>query len=180
MGDQEAAAPAPAEEIADRRQRVARQTGHDRRWRKGLVGKTEAVRRRLRRAEPDRRTTAWRERTWSSRALHRFGELTSHSGAGLVVVVVVLMWVAVGWWKSFPSWWQATLYATSSSITLVMVFAIQHTQARQQAAIQRKLDETLRAITTADDRLIAVEEAPDEELQALADLNVEDRDRSSP
>ncbi len=60
-----------------------------------------------------------------------------------------------------------------------MVFAIQHTQARQQAAIQRKLDEVLRAITTADDRLIAVEEAPDEELEALADLNMEDRDRSA-
>ena len=40
--------------------------------------------------------------------------------------------------------------------------------------VQRKLDELLRA-TAGDNRLIAVEEAPDEELQALADLNLDDR-----
>ena len=113
-------------------------------------------------------------------ALHRLGEISAHSGAGLAAVAAVLLWLVVGWLNSFPTWWEVILYATSSSITLVMVFAIQHTQARQQAAIQRKLDEVLRAIGAADDRLIAVEEAPDEELEALADLNIEDRDRSAP
>lgn len=138
------------------------------------------MRRRFSRSGRDRRSRARPERRWSSRALHRVGEITSHAGAGLVVVAVVLLWLLLGWVQSFPTWWQATLYATSSSITLVMVFAIQHTQARQQAAIQRKLDEVLRAMTTANDRLIAVEEAPDEELEALADLNIEDRHRSAP
>ncbi len=169
----------PAEEIVERRERVLHRSGHHR-WRKGIVGVSEELRRRLTRSGRDRRSGAWFERKWSSRALHRLGELTAHAGAGLAVVAAVLLWLVVGWLKSFPDWWGATLYATSSSITLVMVFAIQHTQARQQAAIQRKLDEVLRAITTADDRLIAVEEAPDEELEALADLNMEDRARSAP
>lgn len=178
MADQREPTPG-AEEITERRDRVQSQRGH-RRWRKGLVGKSDAMRRRLTRSDSDRRSTAWRERRWSSRTLHRVGEITSHAGAGVVVVIIVLLWILVGWWKSFPGWWEATLYATSSSVTLVMVFAIQHTQARQQAAIQRKLDETLRAIITADDRLIAVEEAPDEELEALTDLNIEDRNRTAP
>jgi len=119
----------------------------------GFVSASDALRRRLTGSGSDRRSEAWFERKWSSRALHRLGELTSHAGAGLAAVSAVLLWLGVGWVKSFPAWWEATLYATSSSITLVMVFAIQHTQARQQAAIQRKL---------------------------LTDLNIEDRDRSAP
>jgi low affinity Fe/Cu permease len=56
-----------------------------------------------------------------------------------------------------------------------MVFAIQHTQSREQLVTQRKLDELLRAQPGADDRLIAAEEASDEELDALATLNADDR-----
>ena len=57
-----------------------------------------------------------------------------------------------------------------------MVFAIQHTQARQQSATQRKLDELLRALPSADNTLISVEEAPDHELEARATLNLSDRE----
>ena len=60
-----------------------------------------------------------------------------------------------------------------------MVFAIQHLQAREQAAVHRKLDEILRALPAANNRLIAVEEAPDHELQALAELNRADREQAA-
>ena len=75
----------------------------------------------------------------------------------------------------FPDWWETVLYVSGSSVTLVMVFAIQHTQARQQSATQRKLDELLRAQPSADNTLISVEEAPDQELEARATLNLSDR-----
>ena len=42
---------------------------------------------------------------------------------------------------------------------------------------QRKLDEILRAVPAADDRLISAEMAPDGELKALAALNLADRSR---
>jgi len=57
----------------------------------------------------------------------------------------------------------------------VMVFVIQHTQERQTLATQRKLDELIRSSATADDSLIAVEEAGDEHLKALNDRNLADR-----
>lgn len=117
-------------------------------------------------------------RHWSSRLLHFVGEITSHSAAGLVVAALVAAWVVFGVASAFPGWWDNVLFVASSTITLFMVFAIQHTQARQQAATQRKLDELLRAVPRADDRLIAVEEAPDGELEALAGLNLEDRERA--
>ncbi len=97
---------------------------------------------------------------------------------GLIAAGAVLAWVAVGLLTGFPSWWQTVLYSVSSSITLVMVFAIQHTQARQQSATQRKLDELVRTQPSADNRLIALEEAPDAELEALADLNLADREQA--
>lgn len=118
---------------------------------------------------------SWLERHWSSRTLHRFGEVVAHAGAGLGAAAAVLVWLVVGVVTGFPDWWETVLYATSASVTLVMVFAIQHTQTRQESAIQRKLDELLRSEPGADNKLIAVEEAPDQELEARATLNLADR-----
>ena len=72
------------------------------------------------------------------------------------------------------------LYTSTASVTFVMVFVIQHTQSRQTTALQRKLDELIRVTGGTDPNLIAVEEAADEELQALADLNLGDRNGTTP
>lgn len=104
--------------------------------------------------------------------------MTSRSGAGLIAAGAVVLWVIIGAIAGFPNWWDNSIYIASSAITLVMVFVIQHTQARQQAATQRKLDELLRALPDADSRLIAVEESPDGELEALADQNLADREEA--
>jgi len=79
----------------------------------------------------------------------------------------------------FPEWWKTGLYSLTGAVTFIMVFVIQHTQARQISSIQRKLDELLRSSSGADNRLIAVEEAAEEELLALADVNVEDRESAT-
>jgi low affinity Fe/Cu permease len=52
------------------------------------------------------------------------------------------------------------------------VFTIQHTQSREQAATQRKLDELLRAVPGAAASLMMLEEAPKETI-----LEVEDEQR---
>jgi low affinity Fe/Cu permease len=48
-----------------------------------------------------------------------------------------------------------------------MVFTIQHTQAREQAATQRKLDELIRALPGASEKLMMLEEAPREVMQEV-------------
>ena len=110
-----------------------------------------------------------------SRVLHRLGDASAHAAAGLIAVVAVLGWILYGAIIGFPDWWETAMYVTSSAITLVMVFAIQHTQSRQQMATQRKLDELVRSMPDADNRLIAAESASDEELNALGQLNATDR-----
>jgi low affinity Fe/Cu permease len=121
---------------------------------------------------------AWSDRPPSSRALHRLGEITSCPAAGVAVSGLLAGWLIMGLATGFPRWWETSLYATGTAVTLVMVFAIQHTQSRQETAIQRKLDELPRAMPQADNRLIAAEHAPDDELDALAQLNLADRRRS--
>ena len=81
------------------------------------------------------------------------------------------VWAVIGVVTRFPSWWQVTLYSTTSAVTLVMVFAIQHTQRREQLVTQRKLDELVRAQPDADDRMIAAEGATDSQLDELVEAN---------
>ncbi len=160
--------PSDDNDVIAARRRQVRSGAVDGEWRRGLIGASVP-------ATLSTHGEGWEARPWSSRAIHRLGELTAHSSAGLLAAAAVLAWVGVGLATEFPDWWETVLYSTSSSVTLVMVFSIQHTQTRQESATQRKLDELLRAQPTADDSLIAVEEAPDDELEARADLNLADR-----
>ena len=119
--------------------------------------------------------TSPRHRRWSSRQLHRVGLITSHAWAGSAVLCLALGWVAWGAVSGFPSYWPIVLQSISSIVAVVMLFAIQHVHARDQTVVHRKLDEILRSIPRADNRLIAFEEAPDEHLDARTELNRQDR-----
>ena len=82
-------------------------------------------------------------------------------------------WLAHRWTgDNVPGWWETTLYVVTGSVTFVMVFVIQHTQQRQTAATQRKLDELLRSSEHADSTFIAVEEASEGDLEALTRQHV--------
>ncbi len=103
--------------------------------------------------------------------MHQLGDWSTKAVAGVAVACLLACWVVVGIVSRFPSWWQAVLYSSTSAITVVMVFAIQHTQRREQLVIQRKLDEVVRAQPGADNRMIAAEAATDAELDELMETN---------
>ena len=109
--------------------------------------------------------------TRSSHLLHQLGNWSSRAAAGVTVSCLLGVWAVIGVVTGFPSWWQVALYSTTSAVTVVMVFAIQHTQRREQLVIQRKLDELVRAQPDADDRMIAAEGATDAQLDELMDAN---------
>lgn len=151
------------------RQRVEEERPNGR-WRGGLFRGTSVA---------SAHAPGWEQRHWTSRLLHRVGAVGAHSGAGIGAAALMVAWALVGLFAGFPPWWQTTLYSVTGSVTFVMVFVIQHTQERQTSATQRKLDELIRSSARADNTLIAVEEAADEHLQALANLNLADRERAS-
>ena len=77
-------------------------------------------------------------------------------------VTVGTVVVVVGAFVGFSTGWLIGFETGTSAITLMMLFVIQHTQGREQAATQRKLDELLRALPEAESGLMMLEEAPEE------------------
>ena len=92
-----------------------------------------------------------------------------------VVAVLVLgaagIWIGISLAAGFPARWETVFQTLVAALTLAMVFVIQHTQARQQAATQRKLDEILQALPGADNALLSLEHASDDELRASGDVH---------
>ena len=99
-----------------------------------------------------------------SRVLHVVGDLTSRAGVAVVVAVVVGAFLVALGVAGFPTAWEAAFATVAAAVTLVMVFVIQHTQSRQQVATQLKLDELIRSSPQADDLLVHIEAAHDDEL----------------
>ncbi|HUY29723.1 MAG TPA: low affinity iron permease family protein [Acidimicrobiales bacterium] len=96
----------------------------------------------------------------ASRFLYRIEHYSALPAVAVTVTAAVVALVVAGAGFGFPSHWAGELEAVGTSVTVVMVFAIQHTQGREQAATQRKLDELIRALPGADESLMLLEEAP--------------------
>jgi low affinity Fe/Cu permease len=96
--------------------------------------------------------------------LRWIGEVTSRAGAAIVVALVLLVFLLILGIEGFPTTWLTTFGAIADVVTLIMLFVIQHTQSRHQLVLQLKLDELIRANPQADDRVVKLEVAPDEEL----------------
>jgi low affinity Fe/Cu permease len=101
--------------------------------------------------------------------------LASRPLAALVVLTVDTAWVLVSVAAGFPSRWENVFQSLVAALTLAMVFVIQHTQARPQAATQRELDEILQALPGADNALMALEHASDDALRAAGNSHRETR-----
>ena len=84
----------------------------------------------------------------------------------LIVISADAIWVVVSFAVRFPSLGERIFQTLVAALTLAMVFVIQHTQAREQAATQRKLDEILQALPGADNAFLTLEHASEDELRA--------------
>jgi low affinity Fe/Cu permease len=96
----------------------------------------------------------------ASRVLYRIEHYSSKAGVAVAIIVALVALVVVGAVAGFPKGWVTGFEVSVSAVTLVMVFVIQHTEGRDQAATQRKLDELLKATPGAEESLMMLEEAP--------------------
>jgi low affinity Fe/Cu permease len=77
------------------------------------------------------------------------------------------LWFVSGPLYGWSNAWQLIVNTTSSIITLVMVFLIQHTQRRDTQAIQLKLDELIRVNSEARNELISLEAKPETAVEEI-------------
>ena len=82
---------------------------------------------------------------------------TGRPATFIIAVLIIVVWAFTG-----------PLFDYSDTIiTFLMVFLIQNTQNRDTEALQIKLDEIIRAIGTANNALLDLEEMDDQELDRI-------------
>src|SRR6478735_1201799 len=104
---------------------------------------------------------------WFSHFASRAAHWAGHYLAFLAEVVIIVIWAATGPFFKFSSTWQLVINTGTTIITFLMVFLIQNTQNRDAMAMHLKLDELIRAISSADNDLIRAEDETQDELHAL-------------
>jgi low affinity Fe/Cu permease len=85
-----------------------------------------------------------------------------------IAVLVVIVWAATGPAFHYSDTWQLIINTGTTVVTFLVVFMIQNTQNRDSRAIHLKLDELIRALDTARNRMVDIEDVSDEELAELA------------
>jgi low affinity Fe/Cu permease len=108
-----------------------------------------------------------------SSAVHHVDRMTSRPMTAVVVTALIVIFGVALAAAGFPQTWETAFATACAGITTIMVFTIQHTQSREQAATQLTLDELIRAMPRADDRLVHVESGSDEELAELEQRQLE-------
>ena len=105
-----------------------------------------------------------------NRAFTQFANMVSRvagrSWAFIACILFVLVWAATGPAFGFSDTWQLVINTSTTIITFLMVFLIQNTQNRDNAALQAKLDELIR-ISAAENRYIGIERLTDKELEGI-------------
>jgi low affinity Fe/Cu permease len=89
----------------------------------------------------------------------------SAKGFGLALATIVV-WGMTGPVFHYSDTWQLVINTGTTIVTFLMVFLIQHTQNRDTLALQLKLDELILATKKASNNVVAIEEAPEEVLEA--------------
>ena len=83
----------------------------------------------------------------------------------LLSVALIAVWALTGPVFGFSDTWQLVINTATTIITFWMVFVIQTSQNRQSRALQFKLDELIRSIPGARNRMIAAERETTEQLK---------------
>lgn len=84
-----------------------------------------------------------------------------------VALLVVLVWAVSGPFFHFSDTWQLVINTGTTVVTFLMVFLIQNTQNRESLGLRLKLDELIRAVDSARNEFIGVEDLDDADIDVL-------------
>lgn len=85
----------------------------------------------------------------------------------VIAITLIVLWALSGRFFDYSDTWQLVINTSTTIITFLMVFLIQHTQSRDTETLQIKLDEVIRAIGKAQNAILDLDELDDEQLRRL-------------
>src|SRR5262245_32658283 len=108
------------------------------------------------------------EKDWTFSELARRASAALGTPAAFVAAcATVVVWAAAGPLFGYSDTWQLVINTGTTVVTFLMVFLLQNTQNRDARALHLKLDELLRSLKPARNRLIDLENCTDEELDEV-------------
>src|SRR5213595_2073767 len=118
-------------------------------------------------AEAEERNVFCRARDSFRHFARRSSEVLGSAWAFIWALLIIAVWGLTGPTFHFSHTWQLIINTGTTIVTFLMVFLIQNTQNRDAKAMHLKLDELIRAIQGARNRLVDLEKLSDEELKQL-------------
>jgi low affinity Fe/Cu permease len=113
-----------------------------------------------------------------ARLFTAFANWTAHASGMpltfLLALLVVVAWAVSGPLFQFSDTWQLVINTGTTIVTFLMVFLIQNTQNRDGLAIQVKLDEIVRALKDADNKIVGIENLTEAEVRRIRDEVVQE------
>jgi low affinity Fe/Cu permease len=82
-------------------------------------------------------------------------------------ILIIVVWALTGPTFHYSDTWQLIINTGTTIVTFLMVFLIQNTQNRDAKAVHLKLDELIRALGPARNKLVDLEKLSDDELKSL-------------
>ncbi|ABE33973.1 low affinity iron permease family protein [Paraburkholderia xenovorans LB400] len=121
---------------------------------------------------PDTSSPAYAGRHPITRLFDRFASLVTRwagsPAAFCLAVLTVAAWIVTGPIFHYSDGWQLVINTGTTIVTFLMVFLIQQSQNKDSVALHLKLNELLSSHRAADNHLIGIEDASEEELRRLA------------
>ena len=108
-------------------------------------------------------------RGWFTRLTSGTARASGRPATFVIAVGIIAVWGITGPMFGFSDTWQLVINTGTTIVTFLMVFLIQSTQNRDGEAVQVKLDEIIRAIGTAQNELLDLEELEEKDLDRIRD-----------
>lgn len=85
----------------------------------------------------------------------------------ILAIIFIASWLATGPLFEFSDTWQLVINTLTTVITFLMVFLIQNTQNRDSKMLNIKIDELIKALKSADDKTLDLDDLSDDQLEDL-------------